>query len=121
MLKVMKKFLLGLFVLVMLSSCNEDDALPTGCIEVKVLDMFCGQAIMQIQDPDYYYLGETANGYENVFFTYPHCVDSGRDLSENVLIELTDDKDKGGCAVCLAILPYDGERIYHSRIRDFCD
>ena len=117
----MKKFVFVFVVAGLLSSCNEDDALPTGCIEVGVLEMFCGQVVMQIQDPNYYYLGESANGYENVFFTYAHCDDMDKDLSGTILVELTDNTEKGSCAVCLGLLPYDGDRIYDVRIRDKCE
>lgn len=85
------------------------------------MDMVCGQAIFQIQDPQYYYLAESANGYENVFFTFLHCEDMDYDFSETVSVGITNEEEKGSCAVCLALLPYDGEKVYNIRVGPDCD
>lgn len=113
----MKKLIPVLFVAFALYACNEENPLPEGCIEVEVKDQLCGGAVLQIKDPKYYSLGESANGYENVFYTFFHCEDPVS-TGSTVFIKFTENNDKGVCARCLAIMAYDGEKNYNVRVAD---
>ena len=120
----MKKLpLIVLVALFSLSSCDEEEpGLPTECIQVALMDTICGQAVLQIQDPNFYYLGETANGVENVFFTYLHCNDMDKDLGGTFFIKFNpENEDEGTCVVCLAALPYDGDKSYEVRVAEDCE
>lgn len=51
--------------------CEKNEQNNTeGCIQVKVLDVLCNSAVLQILDPDYYHLG--VNGYQKNGITYDH-------------------------------------------------
>ena len=119
----MKNLLTIIVLLSFLVACEEEDpGLPTECVEVSLVTTMCGQAVMKIQDPNYFYLGESANGEKNVFFTFLHCDDMYINPEENFFIEfLSEQDDKGSCAVCLAILAYNGDKSYDVRVRTNCD
>ena len=103
-----------------LSSCGTDDAsgsVKEGCFEATILAEICGNAVLQINDKDFEKLG--VDGwtnqevvYDNVFFTRFGCSELqyfGK-LARPTLtglkvkVSVTDSKDWGTCAVCLATL-----------------
>lgn len=54
-----------------LFSCDKSsDVLKDECLEVKILDEICGNAVVQILDPKLYDYGE--NGYKSDGVTYDH-------------------------------------------------
>lgn len=53
------------------AGCEKTEQTSTeGCVQVKILDAVCNTAVLQILDPNYYYLGE--NGYQKDGITYDH-------------------------------------------------
>lgn len=113
----MKKLLGLIFCAAIVFSCEEEGPLlPTDCVEVSLVDQLCGQAVFKIQDPNFYHLGESANGHENVFFSYLHCDDPVKNDEGNFFVEFVADESLGSCAVCLALLQYDGEKVHQVRL-----
>ncbi|MEM6524495.1 MAG: hypothetical protein AAGF85_14060 [Bacteroidota bacterium] len=111
----MKNVFFGILLMLMVTSCNENDANPLdlSCIEVSYVDGICAAAILQIEDERFFYLGETANGFENVFFTTLPCSFDDPILnSESFYISIIEDDDLGDCIRCLATISYSGEKAY---------
>lgn len=112
-----KILVFGLFTLVIIS-CNKNEVKPLdqSCIEVSYVDGICGTAILQIRDEKFFYLGETANGFDNVFFTTLHCSFDEQLLNaESFYIRIVEDDDLGDCIRCLATITYSGEKFYNVR------
>lgn len=119
---MLRKLLIpSLFVLFTFASCekNESDIQNDECIEVKIIAEICGTAVLQIQNPKYFDLGEngwTQDGgktsYDHVFFTVFSCTDMeylGKEYIGNLSGKLLNVKvqkqfEMGNCAVCLAII-----------------
>lgn len=115
--------LITLFSLVILmSACNEDDQIigAGDCVEVTLIDQLCGQAVFKIEDPAFYHLGESANDEANVFYALLTCQDTELPTDESFLVELLDEYEPGSCAVCQALLEYDGDKRYNVRKVDAC-
>ncbi|MEQ6165630.1 MULTISPECIES: hypothetical protein [unclassified Ekhidna] len=95
-------------------SCRESPN-PEGLIlEVSLVEAFCGQAILKIEDPVYYHLGESANGEENVFFTMLTCDDMDIQAEDVFHVKLVGKYEPGDCVVCLGLLAYDGDKRYNA-------
>ncbi len=94
-------------------SCQESLNLEGTVLEVSLVEEFCGQAILKIEDPAYHHLGESANGEENVFYTMLICDDMGIQTEGSFLVKLVAEYEPGDCAVCLGLLAYDGDNRYN--------
>jgi len=105
----MKYHLITLLALVILSCENNHSG---KCVNVKVVKELCGQAVLQILDPEYFDHGQTwVDGqgvqYENVFLTILPCsyTDSGTpDIKKELYIQFTDSSTDNTCARCYALL-----------------
>lgn len=94
-------------------SCQTEELVNTNCIELKLVDEICGNAIVQIMDAQYYNLGETSfnrgdgSTLENVFSTSLTCI--GSDIpavGSRFFVELVKHTNQPSleCTQCLAIL-----------------
>ena len=109
----------ALGLLFLLSSCDKNDTegQRDECFEATIIAEICGNAVMQINDEDFEDLG--VDGwtnqevvYDNVFFTRFNCDELayfGKLARPSlaglkVKVSVTDAKDWGSCAVCLATL-----------------
>ena len=95
-------------------ACQESPNLEGTVLEVSLVEEFCGQAILKIEDPVYYHLGESANGEENVFYTMLICEDMGIQTEGVFPVKLVAEYEPGDCAVCLGLLAYDGDKRYNA-------
>jgi hypothetical protein len=102
-------------------SCEDSLHENPECLEVSIISELCGNAILKIENPLYYYLGETANGHNNVFLTSFNCEDIGKEKDGTFYVELVDDNQSGACADCLAIIDYQGDKKYPVKIVEACD
>jgi hypothetical protein len=117
----MKQLFLITTVAMLLNACELEEPTYAGeCIEVKYVTGICGQAVLEIQDPAYYHLGETWNGNNHVFYTLFHCDDMEKSTEGTFLITIQEAYEPGSCAVCLAMLDYTGEKRYDVRRVDVC-
>lgn len=120
--KVMKKFVCLLYSLFILS-CEKSTVYPVSdkekehkgkCVSVSYLTGICRQAVLKIEDPAHYGLGEQWNGHENVFFTVLGCQIDEAGLKGRVFKVDISDKDTSdqNCIVCKAALDYTGSKSY---------
>lgn len=119
----MKKILAYSFLTLFAISCNDNEVEPLdeSCIAVSYMEGICGTAILQIKDERFFYLGETANGYDNVFSTMFHCdVDEQKLNKELFYVSLLEDNDIGNCARCLATVAYSGDKFYFMDVNESC-
>lgn len=117
----MNKILAISLLMFAMLSCNDDEAEPlnTSCIPVKYVDGICGTAILQIQDENFFTLGETANGFDHVFFTMLPCAADAEVLNgETFSISIINKSDLGDCIQCLAAISYSGNKSYHIAIKE---
>ncbi len=102
-------------------ACELEEPTYAGeCIEVSYVTGICGQIVLKIENPEYYFLGETWNGNEHVFSTLLHCDDMGKSTEGTFLVTIQDVYEPGSCAVCLAMLDYSGEKKFPVRLVDVC-
>ncbi|MBX2947203.1 MAG: hypothetical protein KF725_15340 [Cyclobacteriaceae bacterium] len=105
-----------------LFSCDEKTPAYTGeCIAVSYLRGICGQAVLKIQDPKYFHLGEDADGDTNVFLAGLECFTDSNVLQKNTFyVELNPNDFNTNCAVCLAAVAYSGSKQYAVRVHETC-
>ncbi|MEM9297045.1 MAG: hypothetical protein AAF149_17210 [Bacteroidota bacterium] len=111
--------LIGFFIL----SCNDDEEVSRdeSCVAVSYVEGICGNVVLQIQDERLFYLGETANGYENVFFTTFPCYVDEQTLNKDLFyVSILDESNLGDCIRCLAAIVYSGNKSYHVDVRSNC-
>ncbi|MEM9389891.1 MAG: hypothetical protein AAGA02_05420 [Bacteroidota bacterium] len=112
----------GLIALVILS-CNDDEAelRDESCVAVSYVEGICGNVVLQIQDERFFYLGETANGHENVFLTaFPCYVDEQKLNKDLFYVSIREESNLGDCIRCLAAIGYSGNKSYHVDVRSNC-
>lgn len=123
----MKRLVTILSIITFLSSCEENFLIDgcftprRPCLEVSLVSEICGQAVLKIEDSNYYYLGEQWGEYEHVFFTRLHCDDLGLGAIEGTFfVKILSDYDEQNCATCLANFAYPGEKEYPVKVMDEC-
>lgn len=114
-----KLAVLTLFALAF-SSCK-DDFPENGCIEVSLVTEICGNAVLKIIDPAYQHLGESWNDHHNVFLTSFNCEDMGSEKEGTFYVKFLEEYKSGDCAVCLAMIDYQGDKKYPVKIVGVCD
>lgn len=92
------------------------------CIRVRYVTGICLEAVLQIQDPAYYSLGERWKEYDHVFRTTVPCgseevLESGKDF---YVILLSKPIDEPPCIRCRAALDYDGAKSHPVRLVKRC-
>ena len=112
-----------LSILVTTFGCNESNSvLPSDqCFEVSYITGICGQAVLKIENPAFFELGETWNGNENVFYTVFDCsVDESELDQSNFFVRIKQDTVDTNCIRCLATIDYQGSKQYLVDIVDDC-
>ena len=116
----MNKIVIIPFLVFTLLSCEEILLEDSKCLEVSLVDELCGHAVLKIENPAYYHLGETWNDNENVFYTFFDCEDMEKDKDGTFFVEILDDFKEADCPVCLALIDYQGEKRHPVKILDVC-
>lgn len=103
-------------------SCEEKSPTSIGeCIAVSYVRGICGQAVLKIHDPRYFYLGEDADGDTNVFLAGLECFTDYNVLQKHTFfVELNPADFNSNCAVCLAAVSYSGSKQYAVRVHETC-
>jgi hypothetical protein len=125
----MKKILLFTCLIFAIWSCEEDTTPQSECIQVRLVDEICGNAILQIVDPDFNSLGQAtwqdSNGqsWSNVFSTTLTCVidqvpTGGTSFFINIEAELP--QGYQDCVTCLANFSNAPEVFHYVRIQTNC-
>ncbi|MFM7855009.1 MAG: hypothetical protein ACKO96_24555 [Flammeovirgaceae bacterium] len=86
----------------------------TQCITVSYSKWICREAVLKIEDPAFYGMGETWDGEDHVFFTVLGCDINVETLMNKKFKVLVSDKDNssGNCITCQATLAYTGSKKY---------
>jgi len=105
------KLFIFLFVAILAGCSDENKPIIEECVQVKLVKMLCGQAILEILDPAYFHKGQSwvdgsGEEYDNVFLTLFPC-DFSQTLNpgDEFVIQFTDRTAGGNCAHCEALLP----------------
>lgn len=111
-------------------SCNEDTVpIDENCIEARLVEDICGQAVIQVISPhaQFMELGSYTHWekgtFENVFGTFLDCEDMEnipRDGS-SFRIRIIEEPRPQTCGVCLALLANMPKEQYHMRIVQDCN
>lgn len=109
-----------------LAGCTSEPTEFTGeCVAVTYLRGICNQAVLQIQDPQYFEKGENVDGETNVFLATFEC-DANlpplepADGNRVFFVELNPPDFRSDCAVCLAAPPFSGTKVYPVRVHATC-
>ena len=109
-----------------LSSCNNE--LDTNCIEVRIIEDVCGNAILQVvQGKSDLKLNSWTNYdgevFENVFGTFldPCTVNYPENREDTFFVALSDSRERTDCIVCLALLSSMPEEFHYVRIVNPCE
>jgi hypothetical protein len=100
-------------------NCQDEATAYPDCFEVSYVTGICGEAVLKIQDPALYHLGESWSGHENVFFCMLPCGVDTQSLSNKTFRVAFGNPDHN-CAVCLATIGYTGSKRYNIVITDTC-
>jgi len=106
-----------------LVSCREDAVVVPldQCFEVSYVTGICDQAVLKIEDPAFFALGETSHGEQNVFYTVFDCSVDGSQLSKtNFFVKIKQDTSDMNCIRCLAAVGYQGSKRYLVDVVDNC-
>ena len=117
------------FFMVLTSCYSNNYSESKNCIQVKMVQSLCGQAILQVVYPESTQLelqswidGDGVT-YDNVFSTVMPC-DVGQSTGEvgsQFYIEIIEAPEIGECIRCLAILANAPELSYSIKMVDSCD
>ncbi len=116
------------FVLTMLvlgiTSCQDSKEVELSgkCFKVKLVSILCGQAVLHIEDPAYYSIGETWKNQANVFFAVFDCTVNEQAIANTTFyVELqTNPFLNDTCPRCMAAIDYTGEKKYYARVSTKC-
>ena len=108
-------------------SCEERDLPSNNCIQVKLVEELCGQAILQVMDPAYYGIAEdswqNSNGdvLTHVFSTNLACQQIPTDGSVfYVKLESQMPQTLASCIVCKALLAHTPSTFHYVSIQTNC-
>ena len=118
----MQKIALALLWITLIAGCSSDiNQLPNNCIPVKYVRGICGQAVLKIQDPQYYSVGENTDGDSHVFLATLECHTNMEAVKDKLFyVELNPTGFNSNCAVCLAVVDYTGTKHYSVRVYEAC-
>ncbi|MFY8035981.1 MAG: hypothetical protein ACOVMQ_02380 [Cyclobacteriaceae bacterium] len=113
-----------LTIIFIFTSCQDDKEVEISgkCVKVKLVSILCGQAVLHIEDPAAYALGETWKSHTNVFFVVFDCSVNEQaianttfyvDLQKSPFLDDT-------CPRCAAAVDYTGEKKYYARVSSKC-
>ena len=113
-----------------LSACMSEQESPVvgGCIEARLIDHICGEAVIQIVSPAFTRLGEDGwtdgqgNEYDHVFFTYIDCEDEDKLPTDGTsfYITITEAPANQTCVVCDATLSNRPDKRLNIRLIGVC-
>ncbi len=120
-----RKMAIVMAIVTGLFACQDSkEADPSGdCVKVSLVSVLCGQAVMHIEDPAKYKLGETWNSHSNVFFAILDCSANEQAIKDAPFfyVELsTKPFPDDTCPRCTAAAPYTGEKKYFARVVTSC-
>lgn len=123
----MKKIFLFLTIGLSVWSCKEEDLPANDCIQVKLIEELCGQAILQVMDPAYYGIAEdnwqNSNGdvLTHVFSTNLACQPIPEDGGIfYVKLEPKMPQTLAVCFVCQALLAHTPSTFHYVSIQTNC-
>ncbi len=92
------------------------------CIRVKFIRGICGNAVLQIQNPYYYDMGEDTDDETHVFLARLECFTDMDALANKFFfyVELNPPDFNTDCAVCEAAIQYSGSKRYSVRVQTLC-
>lgn len=84
------------------------------CVTVSYVTGICRQAVLKIEDPGLYGLGEQWNDQKNVFFTVLGCeIDEAKLKGSPFKVTISaKDNSERNCVACQAALDYTGTKRY---------
>lgn len=107
-----------------ITSCQDakEVELSGKCVKVKLVSILCGQAVVHIEDPAYYSLGETWNTHTNVFFAVFDCSVNEQSITNTTFyVELhTSPFMNDTCPRCAAAIDYTGTKRYYAHVVPNC-
>lgn len=123
----MKKifFLLIVLTTAAVSSCKNKSV--DGCVQVKLINQLCGNAILQVVGGDVpkgianSWTDNQGNTYKNVFSTFLDPCDTYPANGDTFYIRVIDERKVSNCAVCLALLADAPEEYLHTTISSECE
>lgn len=121
----MKKLAFAIITIFFLMAChNEKELDPTGaCVKVRLVSVLCSQAVMKIEDPTKYSLGENWKDHSNVFLGFLDCSANEPALKDAPFfyVELnTKPFPDDTCPRCAAAIDYSGEKHFYVRVVPNC-
>jgi hypothetical protein len=122
-MRLNKLYFLLLLSAFALTNCAKEDV-PNACgyVPVRYETGICGYAILKIEHPSFYELGEDVDDYEHVFLAQLECFTDQQALEDkSFLVELNPPTFNDDCARCLAMVAYSGSKNYRVRIHEKCD
>jgi hypothetical protein len=107
-----------------LQACNEGATavLDANCLAVIYITGICGEAVLKIENPTMFHLGESWNGHNNVFFTQLPCgTDEQTLLDKTFFVEIIPEtQTDNDCVRCKATIGYNGTKRYNIALRHNC-
>jgi len=117
--------LLALLISFSLTSCQDSKEVELSgkCVKVKLVSTLCGQAVLHIEDPAAYALGETWKSHTNVFLAVFDCSVNEQAIANTTFyVELqTNPFMNDTCPRCMAAIDYTGEKKYYARVSTKCN
>ena len=120
-MKIYRFLIIASFATMFGCTDNNDVAPSDQCFEVSYVTGLCGQAVLKIENPVFFKLGETWNGHENVFYTVFDCSVDEAELSKtSFFVRIKQNTTDTDCIRCLALLDYQGSKQYLVDVVDDC-
>ena len=117
--------ILSLLTTLVISSCDNQPAVD--CVQVKIIDQICGNAIFQViggavpDDVANTWTDSSGTTYENVFTTMVSPCDSGVQIGDILFVKIVDQRPASDCLVCAAMLADTPKPFLHTVISKECE
>ena len=118
-----KVSIIFLVILGLFQACDKGETalLDANCVQVSYVIGICGEAVLKIENPTQFHMGENWNGHENVFFTILPCGTDEQALSNGTFyVEIVPSIQDDSCVRCAATIGYSGSKRYHIVLRNQC-
>ena len=123
----MKKhfFILSILSVFFINSC--DQGLEEGCVQVKLINQICGNAILQVVGGDVpegianTWTSNDGVTYQNVFTTFLNSCEFFPSNGDTFLVKIIDEMEPSHCAVCLAMLADAPDQFLYTKITNECE
>jgi hypothetical protein len=123
------KYILLLSLTVFIWSCQNEEPISTTCVEIKLIDEICGNAIVEVLDTKYFDLAEPTfvrtDGtiLKNVFSTSLACIkDNKPAIGSTFYVEIAPSSSiaNSECIQCLAIFDSMPAKFHHVKLAENC-